>query len=114
MDLGPLRTLALSVNLNAHGVDATVTRPSPDDTPITTRAIWSGPLEDVQPYGSDFRQRAPRKVLVLPRADVPTIPTGTIIAAAEAPGGEVKTWRFEGHDGPAQADYWRVTVRAQL
>jgi hypothetical protein len=113
MDLGPLRTLALRVNLNVHGVDATVTRPSPDETPIATRAVWSTPLEEAQPFGADFRKREPRRVMVLPRSDVPTMPTGTVIAAAEAPGGAVKTWRFESHDSPAQSDYWRIVVKVQ-
>lgn len=113
MDMGPLRTLALSVNLNVHGVDATVTRPSPDDTPITTRGIWSASLEEAQPFGGDFRKREPRRVMVLPRAAVPTMPTGTVIVAAETPGGEVKTWRFENHDSPAQPEYWRVVVKVQ-
>ena len=40
MDLGPLRTLALEINLAAHGVSATVTRPAPDDTPVSTTGIW--------------------------------------------------------------------------
>jgi hypothetical protein len=111
MDLGPLRTLALSVNLNVHGVDATVTRPQPDDTPITTRGVWSGPLDEGQPFGTDYRKVAPRKVLVLSKAAVPTVPRGTRIVAAEAPGGSAKTWQEDGHDGPAQADYWRVIVK---
>lgn len=110
MDLGPLRTLALSVNLNVHGVDATVTRPSPDNAPIVTRGIWSTPIEDVQPVGADFRRREPRKVLVLPRADVPTLPSGTLIDAPDAIGGPVVAWRFDGFASPAEDGYWRAIV----
>jgi hypothetical protein len=111
MDLGPLRTLALSVNLNVHGVDATVTRPQPDDTPIATRGVWSSPLDEQQPFGTDLRRVEPRRVLVLPKSALATVPRGTLIVAAEAPGGATKTWRVDGHDGAAQADYWRVIVK---
>lgn len=110
MDLGPLRQLALTVNLNVLGVDATVTRPAPDNTPIMTRGIWSFPLGDQQEFGVDFKRREPRRVLVLPREDVPTMPSGTLISAAEAVGGTPRTWRFDGHDAPAESGYWRAIV----
>lgn len=114
MDLGPLRTLALELNLAAHGVAATVTRPAPDDTPVTTTGIWhSGPVEDPQPYGTDFRRREPRRILALPRADLATLPRGTTISAPETIGGTAKTWVVDSLDR-VEADTWRAIVTLAL
>lgn len=110
MDLGPLRTLALNLQLSAHGVAATVTRPTPDDTPISTRGIWLRPADDPQPYGTDLRRRDPRRVIALPRADVPTLPRGTLVEAAEITGGAALTWRVDGFDQVAEVDHWRAIV----
>lgn len=114
MDLGPLRTLALEINLAAHGVSATVTRPAPDDTPVETTGIWhTAPPEDAQPYGTDFRRREPRRILALPRADLPTMPRGTTISAPETIGGTAKTWTVDGLER-VEADTWRVLVTLAL
>jgi hypothetical protein len=110
VDLWPLRSLAFSLNLSAHGVDATVTRPAPDNTPIVTTGIWLQPLEESRPYGTDFQRREPRRVLVLPRANVPTLPRGSAVVAPETRGGTPITWRVDGFDRAVDPDYWRAIV----
>ena len=112
MDLGPLRTLALSLNLGAHGVPATVTRPAPDDTPVVTTGIWiTTPLEDPQPYGMDFQRAEPRRVMALPRSALASLPRETVIVAADTIGGATKTWRVDSLDR-TDADVVRVILVA--
>jgi hypothetical protein len=112
VDLGPLRTLATSIAFDCSpgGVDATVTRPFPDTTPITTRGVWVAPMDESQPYGTDYRKREPRRVLALPRADVPTLPRGTVIVAPEAPGGANVNWRVDGLDSSVVPGHLRAIV----
>lgn len=109
MDLGPLRALTLQLNLQAHGVDVTVTRPAPDDTPITTRGIWLTTETQDMPIATDFQRRDPRRVMALSRAAVPTVPRGTEIEAPEKAGDALQTWRVDGLDS-LQADHVRVVV----
>ena len=111
MNFGPLRTLVLSLNQAAHGVTATVTRPAPDNAPIETTGIWvTAPLDEPQPYGTDLRRRDPRKVMVLARADVPTLNRGTTIVAPEAPGGANKNWTVDEIDR-TEADHFRAVLK---
>jgi hypothetical protein len=111
MDLGPLRALALDLTSSAHGVTATVTRPAPDNSPIVTRGIWiTSPLGESRPYGTDLQRRDPRRVLALPRSAVSTLPRGSIVVAAEAPGGAVKVWRVDGLDPTVVVEQWRAIV----
>lgn len=106
MGMGALRALSIRVNLDVHGVPATVTRPVPDDTPIATRGIWEpiGLTEDA-PGGQSFTRREERRVIALPRetlsaaiAGVPMAPKGTRIVTPDKPGGTVRTWRIDGTD----------------
>lgn len=96
--------------LRAFGLPATVTRPAPDDAPISTSIIWLSPLAEDQPYGVDFSRRDPRKVLAVPRSAVVSMPRGTQISAAETPGSEVRSWRVDELLRPADVDHWRVAV----
>lgn len=110
MDLGSLRALALDLNLSAHGVDVTVTRPVPDDEPIEARGIWLTPTTEGLPIGSELTRREPRRVLALRRADVPTVPRGTLIVAPEKAGDEdTLEWRVDGFEH-YEADHVRVIV----
>lgn len=98
--------------IRAFAVDATVTRPAPDDEPIETEgAIWL-PLrtEDV-PVGSEFTRRESLRVLSLPKADVPTVPTGTEILAQEVKGGPVLGWRVDGMLHPEVDDHRVIVLR---
>ena len=109
MDLGPLRALALTLNLQAHGVPVTVTRPAPNDDPIETRGIWLTTLTESVPSGTDFQRREPFRVMALSRAIVPTAPRGTEISAPEKAGDVTRTWIVDSTDR-VEADHVRVIV----
>jgi len=104
MDLGPLRVLTRALTQATFGVPATVKVPwlSPDDDPPTqttveTTGVWVTPLDEAQPFGADFTRREPRRILAIPRtATLDMVPRGTLIEAAEEPGGTVRTWRVDG------------------
>jgi hypothetical protein len=100
--------------LEAFGVPATVMRPAPDDTPIETTGIWISPLTAEMPSGLEFRttelrMTERRYLLALPRADVPTIPRGTRIAAPEVLGQVDQWWRVDGVE-QADSDHHRVLL----
>ena len=110
MSLGPLRALAADLTQQILGVPATVTRPSPDDTPIVTTGIWTtAPLDESRPFGVDFQRSDPRRVLALPRRTIATVPRGTEISAPETPDGAVLTWVVDGLD-KVDGDTVRVIV----
>lgn len=104
------RALAFSLNRAHHGVPVTILRPFPEQAPIETRGVWTQPIEEPQPFGSDFKRREPRRVLVLPRTEGSQAPRGTLIQAAEPTGGAVKTWRADGFEGPIEPEVVRVIV----
>lgn len=117
MDLSSLRTLVLTLNQRAHGVAATVTRPAPDNTPVSTTGIWVTSREDQQPFGADLLRREPRRVMALPRyaADgttvlLATMPRDTTVSAPEKLGGTAVTWTVTGLDESIQPDQWRVIL----
>lgn len=107
MGFGPIRALVLDVNLAVHGLDVVVTRPAPDDTPIDTRGIWLTFLTEDVPTVADFQRRNVRRVMVLSRSAVPTIPHKTIVWAPERMGGVMQRWRS---DGPERIEGDNVQV----
>lgn len=103
----------LGITQAVLGVAAAVTRPGLDFTPITTTVIWGiEPVGDGQPYGTDFHRGEPRRTLTIAKADVPTMPRGTVIIAPEVEGESAKTWVVDGIER-ALADQWRVFVKQQ-
>jgi len=82
----------------AFGVPATVTRPAPDDTPIDTEVIWLPPPPTDVPFGLELQRQEPKRILSIPLADVPTVPTGTLIACPEVLAGAVQQWTVDGFD----------------
>lgn len=108
MDLGALRTLALDLNVSAHGVDVTVQLPDASAA-IDTRGIWLTTDFAESPIGADWPRHTARRTLVLTRAAVPAIPIGTIVVAPERPGIDPTRWRVDGYD-MQRADHHRVTV----
>lgn len=107
MDLGSLRALTLSLNLEVHGVAITVTPLGA--VPIATRGIWMTPGPDAFPGGLDLERREPQRILALSRTAVPVIPKGSIIVGPERPGGPDAMWRVDSTER-VEADHTRVFV----
>lgn len=77
-------------------VPATVT--TPGGAPVAANALWSTATMDEFAAAGALQRREVRRVLVLLRSEVPTVPRKTIIVAPEKPGGANKTWRVDGTD----------------
>lgn len=108
--MGDLRP-AIGPALDAFGLSATITRPTPDNTPVVTTGFWLAELQEDQPVGREFKKRDPRRVFVVPRnAALPTAPSGSIVAAAEYEGGDVKSWKVDGFAQPVEVDTWRLIL----
>lgn len=107
MNLVAVRALGRTVAFNTHGLTATVTRPS--TAAISTLGIWVHVPPEDRPYGTDLQRRDPRRVLAIPRADVPTMPRGTTVVIPDAAGGDAKTWTVDGLER-ADPDHWRVLL----
>lgn len=107
MELGALRDLVLELNLDTHGVPATVT--APDGASITTRVIWLTPVIDDLPAGKDFDRREPRRMMVISRAAVANVPRGTIVVAPEKLGGDSRNWQIDGVES-TEPDNFHVIV----
>jgi hypothetical protein len=99
--------------LEAFGVPATVTRPAPDDDPIETVGIWLQPLNLDEPAGSSFTRRATIRVFAIRKDDVPTMPLGTTVEAAERAGDTVRTWKVDGTDMEDPDHIRALLVRAR-
>ena len=82
--------------LEAFSVEATVTVPGGGS--VVTSGIWVTPLSEEMPVGQDFSRREPRRVLALPRSDVPQLPRGSTIVAVEDGGAVLRTWQVDGID----------------
>jgi hypothetical protein len=112
VDIGPLRSLVLDSNWAIYGVDAVVTRPAPDDTPITdVRVLWVTPTTEDVPVGGTWQRREMRPVMALRRSEVPTAPRGTRIVAPPRGSDTSQTWQVEGIERE-EAEHIRVTVMA--
>lgn len=94
---------------DAFGVPATVTRPTPDDTPIETTGIWVPEQTELAPPGLGFGRNEPRKVLAFRRDQVPTLRLETRIVAPDPESGVVKTWLVDGYVH-GDAEHHRVSV----
>lgn len=88
--------------MRAFGVPATVTRPAPDDTPITTGAdgqplmvAWVNSSTDALPDGIDLQRAEHMKLLSISLHDVPAVPRHTVIVAPEIQGDADRTWQVE-------------------
>lgn len=92
----------IDVVMDAFGVPAVVTRPAPDDTPITTAAdgsplkvAWINATTDSVPAGLDLQRAEHMKLMAISLLDVPTMPNRTVIVAPEFEGGPDKTWQVD-------------------
>lgn len=89
--------------MRAFGVPATVTRPAPNDTPITEGAdgkplhvAWVNDSTDALPSGIDLQRAEHMKLMAIARTDVPKVERKTIVVAPEVKGGANKTWQVDG------------------
>ncbi len=89
MDLRP----PLSLAMDAFSVSAVVTVKF--QNPVNTRGIWLPPEFAGFDIGDEYHGRAPKRIMSISKADVPTIPRGTTIVAPEAAGEDAKTWEVE-------------------
>jgi hypothetical protein len=103
MDLRP----PLEAALGAFALPAVVTLPGGD--PVDTRAFWLRYRTEESQVSAEFRRSEARRVLVLPRVDVPQVPRGTVIAMAEYEGGPVLEWRSDSMES-FQIDHHRIVV----
>lgn len=98
-----------SVLQDAFGCPATVTRPAPDDTPISTTVVWMTPASPEMPTGGSFGRREAARSMAIAKSAVPALPRRTRIVAAELDGGATQTWEVDGTD-LVEADCTRVLV----
>jgi hypothetical protein len=96
----------LAIPFATFGVPATVTVPG--ESPVQTSAIWLSPVA-IDTQGVLTHTTEPLPCLSLMRSDVPIVPRGTAIAAAERIGGPVLSWVVEAILGKT-ADEVRVIV----
>lgn len=103
LDLRP----SLDEPMEAFGLPAVVSVPGEDA--VETSVLWLPADPTDVPEGAIFGRQEPRKVLALRRDEVPSVPVGTVIEAAEILGGTTKTWTVE---GPTvyEPDHVRVMV----
>lgn len=108
MAFAALRSLALDLNLWAHGVDIEVSLPDVS-TPVTTRGIWLTQQTNDAPPGSVFGRREPHRVLAVSRSVVTTLSRGMRIVAPEQDGGTARRWLVDAVES-VQVDHWRAVM----
>lgn len=97
MNLAALRGRVLTANLAAFGVPATVTRPHPDDTPITATLVWMSPeAAGVPASDAPLTRVDPKRFAALSYAQVPTVPRKTTILAPDTLSGALRAWLVDG------------------
>lgn len=109
MNPATLRALTLETQFSAFGVAATVTVPG--GPPVATTVVWMAPVQEDLPVGHDLQRREPRRVLVVRRVDVPALPRGSVIVAAERGATVARPWKVDGIDA-ADGDQFRAIVTA--
>jgi hypothetical protein len=63
---------------------------------VETRGLWQTP--STEPAGFDLRRQEARRVLVLSRTTITSLPRGSIVLAPDRTNGEVLRWRIDGVD----------------
>lgn len=103
--------LSIGLAFDAFAVVATVTPPG--GTAIVTRGFWVSPLVENTPVGHDLNRREPRRVFVLPRADVGALPKGSVVEAVDYGGSVARTWTVDGIES-MEADHVRAILKASV
>lgn len=94
-------------------IGATVIRPAPANDPIAADGFWLPYISDTEPGGSGLQRRAMRKIFVLSRADVPTLPIGTRIMVPEELGEPVRSYEVEAIEYEDSEHYRAVLLRVE-
>lgn len=102
--------VAFGVAMASFGVPVTVRRPAPSATPIDTSGVWVMPVSEDLPPTMSVQRVSSKRVLWLPKADVPTVPRGTTIDAPISLGAPVQAWVVDGLNRE-EHDAWAVIVR---
>jgi hypothetical protein len=83
---------------------------------ITTTVMWLPQQTDLQP-GAAFSRHGVRRILAVPRDDVPDLPRGARIVVGDPPNGDTtQTWVVDGMIAPSEyeqlhgADHHRAIV----
>ncbi len=76
---------------------------------VTTRVVWLPPVTTELPAGGALQRAEAHRVMGVPKVDVAQVPRGTVIAAAEVPGGAVLNWKVDGFER-VDPDHYRVVV----
>ena len=108
MNLWPLRALVTSLTFQCApgAVPVTVTRPG--SAPITATGIWESSRDEDQPFGTDIRKVAGRRLMSLPVALVALVNRGDEVSAPLAQGLAAVTWKVDGFADPSTPEYHRV------
>jgi len=111
MNFDTARTAAVDANFGVYGVPATVTRPAPDDTPVSCTVILRvEQLQERRFPGGDLQKREGRRVMSFQKADFATsLPRGTTVAAPERKGAADKAWQIDSIDR-VDAYCWHMVV----
>lgn len=103
-----VKALGLAISFNVRGVPVVVTLR--DEDPIACRGIWATPTTEQVPVGMSFQRVEARRVMMLRRIDVPSVPRGTRIVATLAPSTTATTWEVDGV-AVEEDDHVRVFVK---
>lgn len=100
--------VAFSEIQEAFGLVARVTRPG-DDQAIECTVVWSPTSPELSPGGMEFQGNSSKRVMSIAKAEIDSVPDGSVVLAPEFEGGEVLSWTVDGQER-AEFDCWRVMV----
>lgn len=96
MGTAGLRGFVRDTNYAVHGVPAVLT--APDTSPVSCTVIWLSPATETQPRGGDLRRAEARRAMAVRTSEVSSLPRGTRISVAEAPGEAVAEFVLDSVD----------------
>jgi hypothetical protein len=93
----------ISAALDVFGLAATVTVPG--EASVSVTAFWLPPVA----YSQEFHPNERKRILVLPLAALPELPSGTIVNVPEVAGGQASDWKVNEVDR-VEFDHYRAVV----
>lgn len=110
MGTAGLRGFVRDTNYAVHGVPAVLT--VPDGLPVSCTVIWLSPVTEMQPMGLDIRRADARRAVAVRTSEVSTLPRGSRLTLAEAPGEEPADFITDSVDRVEHGEYRVTVVRA--